>query len=53
MKNNKLYNKDYTQFNGYYQLTLPLNLEILIPKDDSVRLLVKDYIIKIVNAYKR
>jgi transposase len=37
--NNKLYNKNYTQFNGDYQLILPLNYEVLIPKDDSVRLL--------------
>jgi len=39
MQNAKLYNKNYTQFNGYYQLALPLNLEVLIPEDDSVRLL--------------
>lgn len=31
--------KNYTEFNGYYQLVLPLNFEILIPDDDSVRLL--------------
>ena len=31
--------KDYTKFNTYYQLVLPLNFEVLIPKDDSVRLL--------------
>lgn len=31
--------KNYTEFNGYYQLVLPLNFEILIPEDDSVRLL--------------
>ena len=31
--------KNYTEFNGYYQLVLPLNLEKLIPEDDSVRLL--------------
>ena len=31
--------KDYTSKNMVYQLTLPLNIEILIPKDDSVRLL--------------
>ncbi|QNO13724.1 IS1182 family transposase [Alkalicella caledoniensis] len=29
----------YTRFNGSYQLVLPLNLETLIPEDDSVRLL--------------
>ncbi|SNX53245.1 Transposase [Thermoanaerobacterium sp. RBIITD] len=39
MKKNKLYNKNYTQFNGCYQLVLPLNCEMLIPEDDSVRLL--------------
>jgi len=31
--------KDYTEFSGYYQLVLPLNFEMLIPDDDSVRLL--------------
>lgn len=31
--------KKYTEFNGYYQLVLPLNFEMLIPEDDSVRLL--------------
>jgi len=31
--------KNYTEFNGYYQLVLPLNIEMLIPNDDSVRLL--------------
>ena len=31
--------KNYTEFNGYYQLVLPLNIEMLIPDDDSVRLL--------------
>jgi transposase, IS4 family len=39
MKNTKLYTKDYTEFNGSFQLVLPLNLEMLIPEDDSVRLL--------------
>ena len=31
--------KNYTEINGYYQLVLPLNIEMLIPDDDSVRLL--------------
>jgi len=31
--------KNYTEFDGYYQLVLPLNIEMLIPNDDSVRLL--------------
>ena len=31
--------KNYNEFNGYYQLVLPLNFETLIPSDDSVRLL--------------
>lgn len=35
----KLHNKNYTEFNGCYQLVLPLNFEMLIPADDSVRLL--------------
>ena len=39
MLKNKLYYKNYTEFNDYYQLVLPLNLECLIPEDDSVRLL--------------
>lgn len=37
MKN--LTHKDYTSQAATYQLLLPLNMEILIPKDDSVRLL--------------
>lgn len=36
MKNNHL---DYTVFGGYYQLKLPLELDIHIPADDPVRLL--------------
>ena len=39
MQKTQLYNKNYTEFNGCYQLVLPLNYEVLIPKDDSVRLL--------------
>ena len=39
MQTTKLHNKNYTEFDGYYQLALPLNFEILIPEDDSVRLL--------------
>ena len=35
----KLYTKDYNEFNDNFQLILPLNLENLIPEDDSVRLL--------------
>ena len=31
--------KDYTRWSGNYQLVLPLNIEYLIPDDDSVRLL--------------
>jgi len=31
--------KNYTETNGYYQLVLPINFEVLIPIDDSVRLL--------------
>lgn len=31
--------KDYTGNSGVYQLVLPLNMEVLIPVDDSVRLL--------------
>ena len=39
MKINNKQQKNYTEFNGYYQLVLPLNIEVLIPDDDSVRLL--------------
>jgi transposase len=31
--------KNYTELNGIFQLVLPLNFEMLIPEDDSVRLL--------------
>lgn len=33
------YNNNYTKLCTSYQLTLPINLETLIPEDDSVRLL--------------
>ncbi|AOR23575.1 IS1182 family transposase [Clostridium taeniosporum] len=36
---NKSYIKNYNKFNDNFQLILPLNLENLIPEDDSVRLL--------------
>ena len=36
---NKLLQKDYTLSSLYYQFKLPLNVEILIPADDPVRLL--------------
>ena len=39
MLNNQIYHKDYTEFGEPYQLVLPLNLEGLVPGDDSVRLL--------------
>lgn len=39
MTSNLKYQKDYTAFQDSYQLVLPLNLEGLIPDDDSVRLL--------------
>ena len=35
----KLYSKNYTLFDGGFQLVLPLNYEVLIPENDSVRLL--------------
>jgi len=38
MLKTKSYNKNYNQFNDYYQLVLPLNLENLILEDDSVPL---------------
>ena len=39
MRITKLTTKDYTEFQPDYQLKLPLELEMLIPVDDSVRLL--------------
>lgn len=39
MENNNNQHKNYTKFNRHYQLALPLNFEMLIPEDDSVRLL--------------
>lgn len=39
MQLNKFTQKNYTSFGNVYQLKLPLNLEYIIPKDDSVRLL--------------
>lgn len=39
MPNKLKYHKDYTEFGEPYQLVLPLNLEGLVPDDDSVRLL--------------
>jgi len=39
MQPTKLHNKNYTKLGGRYQLVLPFNFEVLIPEDDSVRLL--------------
>ena len=39
MRITKLTTKDYTEFQQVFQLKLPLELEMLIPVDDSVRLL--------------
>ena len=39
MPTNQKYHKNYTEFGEPYQLVLPLNLEGLVPDDDSVRLL--------------
>ena len=39
MTSNQIYHKNYTEFGEPYQLVLPLNLEGLVPDDDSVRLL--------------
>lgn len=39
MQIQNLTQKDYTILGGFYQLKLPLNIEYIIPKDDSVRLL--------------
>lgn len=39
MNKNKILQKDYTLSSLYYQIKLPLDLEILIPADDPVRVL--------------
>ena len=39
MSSNSKYHKNHTEFGEPYQLVLPLNLEGLVPDDDSVRLL--------------
>lgn len=39
MRNSFTLHKDYTLYNGNYQLVLPLDLGYIIPADDSVRLL--------------
>ena len=39
MQNKQIIPKNYTENSGVYQLVLPLNMEVLIPEDDSVRLL--------------
>ena len=39
MYKTKLTHKNYTENQSGYQLKLPLNLEIIIPENDSVRLL--------------
>jgi transposase len=39
MLTNKLTQKNYTTFGSLYQIKLPLNIEYIIPNDDSVRLL--------------
>jgi transposase len=39
MQQTKLHNKNYTELSGHYQLVLPFNFDVLIPEDDSVRLL--------------
>ena len=38
MQLNKIIQKGYTSFSLYYQIKLPLDLEISIPSDDPVRL---------------
>ena len=39
MQKTKLTHKNYTLNGGIYQLKLPLNIETIIPENDSVRLL--------------
>ena len=38
MQLNKIIQRNYTSFSLYYQIKLPLDLEISIPSDDPVRL---------------
>ena len=42
MISNSKYHKNYTASGEPYQLVLPLNLESLVPDDDSVRLLSQE-----------
>jgi hypothetical protein len=42
MQKTNIPNKNYTEFRESFQLILPLNLEGLIPEDDSVRLLCQE-----------
>lgn len=39
LQNKQIIPKNYTEYSGVYQLVLPLNMEVLIPENDSVRLL--------------
>ena len=39
MEKSNILQKDYTLNQNGYQLKLPLNIDCIIPKDDSVRLL--------------
>lgn len=39
MQTTKLHAKNYTELYASYQLVLPFNFDVLIPEDDSVRLL--------------
>jgi transposase len=39
LQNKQTIPTNYTEYSGVYQLVLPLNMEVLIPGDDSVRLL--------------
>ena len=42
MSSNLEYTRNYTGFGETYQLVLPFSLEVLIPDDDSVRLLSRE-----------
>jgi hypothetical protein len=39
MPNKKIIHKNYINNSNVYQLVLPIKMKILIPKDDSIRLL--------------
>ena len=41
MMNNKITQKNYNSNSNFYQLVIPLDTGILIPENDSMRLLIQ------------